>query len=98
MGQNAPCMETSMTQETTTYVGTPMCSIHRVPWGRCECAKPKIRHWTTRKRIEIDWDADAQVLVATSPDIPGLVLQGKDIGELMDKAKLTLPALCEELQ
>jgi hypothetical protein len=46
-------------------------------------------------RIEAEWDADAKVWVATSPDVLGLVLQGRTHDEIIEKVRLVLPALVE---
>jgi len=45
--------------------------------------------------IVADWDYDAGVWVATSPDVPGLVLQSTSADEIIHKARLTIPALIE---
>ena len=49
----------------------------------------------TEFRIEAEWDAEADVWVATSPDVPGLVLQGRTHEEIVEKVRLVLPALIE---
>jgi len=49
----------------------------------------------TEFRIEAEWDAEAEVWVATSPDVPGLVLQGRTQDEIVEKVRLVLPALIE---
>ena len=49
----------------------------------------------TEFRIEAEWDAEAEVWVATSPDVPGLVLQGRTNDEIIEKVRLVLPALIE---
>jgi predicted RNase H-like HicB family nuclease len=49
----------------------------------------------TEFRIEAEWDAEAGVWVATSPDVPGLVLQGRTHDDLIEKVRLVLPALIE---
>ena len=49
----------------------------------------------TEFRIEAEWDAEAEVWVATSPDVPGLVLQGRTHDDIIEKVRLVLPALIE---
>jgi predicted RNase H-like HicB family nuclease len=49
----------------------------------------------TEFKIEAEWDADAEVWVATSPNVPGLVVQGRTPDEIVDKVRLVLPALIE---
>jgi predicted RNase H-like HicB family nuclease len=49
----------------------------------------------TEFRIEAEWDAEGAVWVATSPDVPGLVLQGRTHDDLIEKVRLVLPALIE---
>ena len=49
----------------------------------------------TEFRIEAEWDTDAEVWVATSSDVPGLVVQGRTPDEIVDKVRLVLPALIE---
>lgn len=49
----------------------------------------------TEFKIEAEWDIDAEVWVATSPNVPGLVVQGRTPDEIVDKVRLVLPALIE---
>jgi hypothetical protein len=49
----------------------------------------------TEFRIEAVWDAEAEVWVATSPDVPGLVVQGRVPDDIIEKVRLVLPALIE---
>jgi predicted RNase H-like HicB family nuclease len=49
----------------------------------------------TEFRIEAEWDTEAEIWVATSPDVPGLVLQGRTQDEIVEKVRLVLPALIE---
>jgi hypothetical protein len=44
-------------------------------------------------RIEAEWDTEAEVWVATSPDVPGLVIQGRVPDEIIEKVRLVLPSL-----
>jgi hypothetical protein len=46
-------------------------------------------------RIDAEWDADAGVWVATSQDVPGLVLQGRTHDDVIEKVRLVLPSLIE---
>ena len=41
------------------------------------------------------WDDDAQVWVATSDDIPGLVLEGGSIDALFERVKYAAPEIPE---
>jgi predicted RNase H-like HicB family nuclease len=49
----------------------------------------------TEFHIVAEWDSDAELWVATSPDIPGLVLQGRTHDDLVEKLRLVVPALIE---
>lgn len=49
----------------------------------------------TEFRIEAEWDAEAEIWVATSPDVPGFVVQGRGPDDIIEKARLVLPALIE---
>ncbi len=41
------------------------------------------------------WDEDANVWIATSPDIKGLVLESESLDNLMERAKNAIPELLE---
>ena len=41
------------------------------------------------------WDDDAQVFIATSDDIPGLVTEAENLGVLERKLKIMIPELLE---
>lgn len=43
--------------------------------------------------IDFLWDADAAVWVATSEDVPGLVLEGGSFDALIERVKLAVPEL-----
>ena len=43
--------------------------------------------------IDIVWDADAAVWVATSKDVPGLVLECGSVDALIERVKLAVPEL-----
>jgi hypothetical protein len=45
--------------------------------------------------IDAKWDPEAKVWVATSSDIPGLVIQGKNKNEIVEKLRVVSPALVE---
>jgi predicted RNase H-like HicB family nuclease len=47
----------------------------------------------TEYRVIAKWDADAELWVVTIPDVPGLILQGKDSDTIVEKVRLVLPAL-----
>lgn len=48
-------------------------------------------------RIEVQafWDSEAQVWVATSEDVPGLVTEAETTEKLLDKLKTLVPELLE---
>jgi predicted RNase H-like HicB family nuclease len=46
-------------------------------------------------QIQAEWDNDAEVWVATSKNVPGLVVQGRTQDEVVEKVRLVLPALIE---
>jgi uncharacterized protein DUF1902 len=48
-----------------------------------------------RKAITIDarWDAEAAVWLATSEDVPGLVIEAGDWPSMIDEVRLALPEL-----
>ena len=43
--------------------------------------------------VTADWDAEAEVWVATSDDVPGLVTEAASIDELVLKLKIMVPEL-----
>ena len=45
--------------------------------------------------IKFQWDGDAAVWIATSEDVPGLVLESGSLGALMERVKITVPELLE---
>ena len=45
--------------------------------------------------VRFDWDADAAVWVATSEDIPGLVLESGSIDALIERVRFAVPELIE---
>ena len=52
---------------------------------------------TTKKPIFIiaEWDEEANMWVATSDDIPGLVTEAETIENLVEKLKIIVPELLE---
>ncbi len=42
-------------------------------------------------RVEVMKDADAEVFVARSPDVRGMVLEADTLDELFEEVRLTLP-------
>ncbi|MBQ8963722.1 MAG: DUF1902 domain-containing protein [Clostridia bacterium] len=44
-------------------------------------------------RIDFQWDADAAVWIATSKDVPGLVLEGGSFDALLERVKQAVPEL-----
>lgn len=43
--------------------------------------------------VNLNWDDDAAVWVATSEDIPGLVLESGSLDALMERARFAIPEL-----
>ena len=46
-----------------------------------------------RYTIKFIWDADAAVWIATSDDVPGLVLESGSFDALVERVKLAVPEL-----
>ena len=46
-------------------------------------------------KIHFQWDSDAQVWVATSDDIPGLVLESGSYDALVERVRYAIPELLE---
>ncbi len=46
-------------------------------------------------RINLLWDSEADVWVATSEDVPGLVLESGSFDALLERIKFTIPELIE---
>ena len=44
-------------------------------------------------KIDLIWDADAAVWVATSEDIPGLVLESGSFDALLERVRYAIPEL-----
>lgn len=45
--------------------------------------------------INFDWDDEASVWIATSDDIPGLVLESGSFDALLERARFAIPELLE---
>lgn len=45
--------------------------------------------------MDATWDPDAQVWTATSPDVPGLVVESDTLEDLVKEAKAIVPDLLE---
>ena len=45
--------------------------------------------------VRFDWDPEAAVWVATSEDIPGLVLESGSIDALIERVRFAVPELIE---
>ena len=48
---------------------------------------------TLKCRIRLLWDEDASVWIATSDDVPGLVLESDSLDELLKRVKIAVPEL-----
>ena len=46
-------------------------------------------------KIQLLWDNDASVWVATSPDVPGLVLESGSFDALIERVRYAIPELLE---
>ena len=46
-------------------------------------------------RVKMLWDAEADVWVATSKDVPGLVLESGSFDALLERIKYAIPELVE---
>jgi hypothetical protein len=45
--------------------------------------------------IKVTWDDEARVWIATSPDLPGLVLESGSVDALIERVKIAVPELLE---
>lgn len=45
--------------------------------------------------IKLTWDSDAQVWIAESDDVPGLVLESGSFDALVERVRITVPELLE---
>lgn len=46
-------------------------------------------------RVKMTWDGEADVWVATSDDVPGLVLESGSFDALLERIKYAIPELLE---
>ena len=46
-------------------------------------------------KVLLTWDRDASMWVATSDDVPGLVLESNSYDALIEKVKVAIPELLE---
>jgi Domain of unknown function (DUF1902) len=46
-------------------------------------------------RVLAEWDAEAEVWVATSDDVPGLVTEAGTVEELMERLRVLVPELLD---
>ena len=46
-------------------------------------------------RIDLIWDAEAAVWIATSKDVPGLVLESGSFDALIERVRYAVPELLE---
>lgn len=46
-------------------------------------------------KIDLLWDDEADVWVATSKDVPGLVLESESVDVLIERLKVAIPELIE---
>ena len=45
--------------------------------------------------VKLTWDSEASVWVATSDDVPGLVLESDSYDALIEKVKIAIPELID---
>ena len=50
---------------------------------------------TMEYKIQLLWDNEASVWVATSPDVPGLVLESGSFDALIERVRYAIPELLE---
>ncbi len=46
-------------------------------------------------RINMNWDEEAKVWIATSDDVPGLVLESGSFDALVERVKIAIPEMME---
>ena len=49
----------------------------------------------TEYTIKLEWDSEANVWIATSDDVPGLVLESGSLDALVERVKYAVPELLE---
>ena len=47
--------------------------------------------------VKLTWDSEASVWVATSDDVPGLVLESNSYDALIEEVKVAIPELLDTL-
>ena len=45
--------------------------------------------------VKLTWDSEASVWVATSDDVPGLILESDSYDALIEKVKIAIPELID---
>ena len=45
--------------------------------------------------VKLTWDSEASVWIATSDDVPGLVLESNSYDALIEKVKIAIPELID---
>ena len=45
--------------------------------------------------VRAAWDGDAEVWIATSPEVPGLILESETLDGITEEARLALPELID---
>ena len=45
--------------------------------------------------VKLTWDSEASMWIATSDDVPGLVLESNSYDALIEKVKIAIPELLE---
>ena len=46
-------------------------------------------------RIKFQWDSDTKVWIATSLDVPGLILESESFDNLLERVRIAIPELLE---
>ena len=46
-------------------------------------------------KVKIEWDEEAAVWIATSDDVPGLVLESGSFDALIERVRMAIPELLE---
>ena len=46
-------------------------------------------------RVKLTWDSEAMVWIATSDDVPGLVLESGSFDALVERVRMAVPELIE---
>ena len=59
--------------------------------GKEEAMRGELMNYT----VFFSWDSEAEVWIATSPDVTGLVLEGDSLDALMKRVEKAIPELLE---